>query len=175
MRLVKQALLKTASDKRFRRAYQVIGIIFVISTYFISLSPDSFLRFSYLGVLAFNAVSSGLIIMPLVVQKLNPALAVLASASGNMFNTSVNYFIGATSNTLFSGNPIVNKLKGFMKRFEWWAVLVLAITPLPLDVNGLLSGYLGIPFKKYLFVNFVGKVIIFSLIAVGVFSLSSEV
>lgn len=158
-------------SKNFRRVFTGLGLLFVVLTYFISVSPQSFLKFGYPGIFVFNIVSSGLLILPIVTQKFNIFGVILASALGNIPNTSVNYLLGYSSNSMFSGNKLVNKLKELMKRFGLFAVYVLAIVPLPLDVNGLLSGYLGISYKRYILVNFLGKLTIFALTAFGVLSL----
>ena len=64
----------------------------------------------------------------------------------------------------------MNFAKKMVQKFGLIAVYILAIIPLPLDFNGLLSGYLGVSYKKYVFVNFLGKVTIFFLVAIGVFT-----
>jgi membrane protein YqaA with SNARE-associated domain len=168
-----QEKVKSAvATNTFQTGYKILGILFIILTYFISVSPDAFLKFGYLGVFLFNIVSSGLVIMPVLTEKFNVAGVIFFSALGNILNTSVNYFIGATSTTLFSGNQIVGKLKKFVDRFGLFAVFILAILPMPLDVNGLLSGYMGVDYKKYIAVNFLGKVVVFALAGLGVITFS---
>ena len=71
---------------------------------------------------------------------------------------------------MFEGNKVFLKAKEWMKRFGLFFVYALAIIPLPLDVNGLLAGYLGVSYKKYIAVNFLGKLTIFSLVAFGIIS-----
>jgi membrane protein YqaA with SNARE-associated domain len=148
----------------FRKMFTIIGIFFICTTPFISLNPDTFSEFSYLGVFIFNIVSSGLLILPALSAKFNIPLLITTSALGNVLNTSVNYFVGYSSTHIFSHNPLVIKAKKFIKRFGLLAVYILAIVPLPLDVNGLLSGYIGVPYKKYLLVNFLGKITIFFIV-----------
>ncbi len=171
---MKEKVKATIARDSFQKIYKILGIIFIILTFFISASPKSFLKFGYLGIFVFNLISSGLVIIPIVAEKFNIIGIVFFSALGNIPNTSVNYFIGATSNTLFSGNVIAQKLKKFMDRFGLLAVLVLSIIPMPLDVNGLLSGYMGVEYKKYIAVNFLGKIIVFALVGLGYFSFAEN-
>lgn len=163
---------KVVKSGIFKKAFLVLGILFVILTFFISVTPDSFIKYGYAGVFVFNVVSSGLLIMPVLVKKLNIFLVILVSALGNIPNTSINYLVGNTSTNLFSHHPLVVKLKKLMERFGLAIVYILAIIPLPLDVNGLLSGYVGIPYKRYVLVNFLGKVTIFSLVVFGIINIS---
>ncbi len=156
-----------AQSDSFRKSFTLLGIFFILLTPFISLNPDTFVALSYPGVFIFNMLTSGLLILPSLSQKLNIPLLVVASALGNIVNTSVNYFVGYTSNNLFSNHALVLKTKKLIQKFGLYAVYFLAIVPFPLDVNGLLSGYMGIPFKQYVLVNFLGKVTVFFLVVGG--------
>jgi membrane protein YqaA with SNARE-associated domain len=159
----------------FRKCMIVLGILFIVLTYFISVTPNSFMKYGYAGVFVFNVVSSGLLILPILTKKLNIFLVVFFSALGNIPNTSVNYLVGNTSKSLFSNNPVIMKLKKWMERFGLFFVYILAIIPLPLDLNGLLSGYVGIPYKRYILVNFLGKITVFFLVIFGVITVSKTV
>lgn len=168
---MKENTLEIITSKKFQKIYKILGVLFIILTLFISITPDSFMMFGYLGIFVYNIVSSSLLIMPILVERFNIYLLVLVSALGNIPNTSINYFLGATSNTLFSRNKYVLMLKKFMNKFGLIAVYILAIVPIPVDINGLLSGYLGIPYRKFVLVSFLGKVTIFTLAAYGVVTL----
>lgn len=173
--IVRKKIIEIISKKQFQTVYKILGILFIGLTFFISVSPDSFIKFGYLGVVGFNIVSSGLVVIPVLVERLNIVGVVFSSAFGNAVNTSINYFIGATTHTLFSNNIVVKKLKQFMDKFGLFAVYILAIVPMPLDLNGLLSGYFRVPFKKYLIVNFLGKITVFFLVALGVITISNTI
>jgi membrane protein YqaA with SNARE-associated domain len=170
--MVKEKAAKVVKSGIFKKIFIGLGVLFIILTYFISVKPDMFLKYSYAGVFVFNVISSGLLLMPAIATKLNVFLLVLVSALGNIPNTSINYLVGNTSKNLFSKNPIILTLKKLMERFGLLVVYLLAIVPLPVDVNGLLSGYVNVPYKKYILVNFLGKVTIFALVATGVISIA---
>ena len=169
---MKEYARNIATSNWFKKGLTILGIIFVILSFFITLQPDTFLTLGYGGVFLYNMINSGLIIMPAIGTKLNLWLVILCSALGNIPNTSINYFIGNSSNRLFSGNKYIGYAKNFIRKFGLLGVYVLAILPLPLDVNGLLSGYMGIPYKKYILVNFLGKLTVFALVGIGVITLS---
>jgi membrane protein YqaA with SNARE-associated domain len=158
---------KIVQSPVFRRTMQIIGIFFIILTYFIAISPAAFLKLGYIGLFLFNIIGSGLVIIPLLAQKMNIIGIVLACALGNAINTSINYLVGNTSSSMFSHNSIVTKLKTLLHKFGLWMVYVFAIIPFPLDINGLLSGYISIPYPKYITVNFLGKITIFLIVAWG--------
>lgn len=167
-----QKVQSVVQSKLFRYTFTVLGILFVILSYFITVTPDAFLHFGYFGIFTFNVISSGLLIMPVLTEKFNLFMVIFFSALGNIPNTSVNYFLGMSSSGLFSKVQLITKMKEFMKRFGLFAVYVLAVVPLPIDLNGLLSGYLGIPYKKYIAVNFLGKLTIFLIAGLGIITLS---
>jgi membrane protein YqaA with SNARE-associated domain len=163
-----------ATSDTFKKTLTGIGVLFIILSFFIAIQPDTFLTFGYIGIFLYNAINSGLLILPVLTQKLPLIPVVLASALGNIPNTSINYFVGNSSTRLFSGNKYITWLKNVMKKFGLFAVFILAIVPLPLDVNGLMSGYLGIPFKKYILVNLLGKLIIFTLVGIGLLTVTAS-
>ena len=164
---MKEKAVHAAQSVFFRKLFSLLGILFILMTPFITLHPDTFTGFSYVGIAVFNMLSSGLVLLPTLIHKFNLIGLILVSAAGNIVNTSVNYFIGYSNNTLLADNTLVLKAKGFVERFRLPAVYFLAIVPLPLDVNGLISGYIGIPYEKYITVNFLGKVTVFMIVCVG--------
>lgn len=160
------------TSSKFQNIFKFLGILFIILTFFISVSPESFIGFGYIGIFIFNVVSSSFLIMPILIEKFNFFLLIFFSALGNIPNTAINYFVGASSNTLFSNNKFILKIKKFMKRYGLFGVFILSLIPFPLDINGLMSGYLGIPFKKYIVVSFMGKLLIFALVGLGIVSIN---
>lgn len=161
---------KIVKSTLFKRIFLILGVLFIILTYFIAVTPDSFIAYGYFGVFLFNVFSSSLLIMPTLVEKLNLFWVIFFSALGNIPNTSVNYLVGATSKHLFSKHTFVLTLKKWMERFGLIVVYVIAIIPLPLDVNGLLAGYIGISYKKYIAVNFLGRATSFLLAGLGIWT-----
>jgi membrane protein YqaA with SNARE-associated domain len=172
--MVKEKAARVVKSGIFKKVFLVLGIIFIILTYFISIKPDAFLKYSYAGVFVFNLISSGLLLLPALTGKLNIFLLVFVSALGNLCNTSINYLVGNTSQNLFSNHPIIVTLKKWMERFGLLVVYALAIIPLPLDINGLLSGYVGIPYLRYILVNFLGKLTIFFLVVFGIVTIAKS-
>ncbi|CAN5194122.1 hypothetical protein BH09PAT1_BH09PAT1_3100 [soil metagenome] len=168
---MEKKLEKGVRSPLFQHVYKVLGVLFIVVTYFVTVSPNSFIKFGYIGIVVFNILSSGLLILPVLLHKFNIVGVILASSLGNVVNTTVSYLLGASSTRLFSKNKLVGALKSLMKRYGLLAVFVIGVLPLPIDINGLLSGYLEISYKKYIVVNFLAKVTTFVLFALGILSL----
>lgn len=166
----KKEAAKVVKNPIFKKIFIGLGIIFIILTYFISITPDSFIAYGYFGVFLYNIFASSILIMPILVEKLNLFWVIIFSALGNIPNTSINYLVGATSKRLFSNNSIVLLLKKWMVKYGLIVVYIVAIIPLPIDVNGLMAGYIGISYKKYIIVNFLGRCTSFLLAGLGVWT-----
>lgn len=156
-----------------KKTLTIVSIIFVIGTYFIAISPESFLKLGYVGVFIFNVLSSGLLLVPILVEKMNLPGVVIASSLGNIPNTSINYVLGQNTKSLVAKIPFVPKLEHLVERFGLYIVFVFAMIPFPIDINALLSGHLGIPYRRYILVNFLGKILLFTLVGLGVITLSN--
>jgi membrane protein YqaA with SNARE-associated domain len=166
----KKTAAKIVKSTIFKRIFLFLCILFIILTYFIAVTPDSFIAYGYAGVFFFNVFSSSILIMPILVEKMNLFWVVIVSALGNIPNTSINYLVGNTSKRFFSNNPIILLLKKWMVKYGLIVVYIIAIIPLPIDVNGLMAGYIDIPYKKYIAVNFLGRATSFLLAGLGVWT-----
>lgn len=154
-----------AQNQYFRWTYTGLAVVFVILAPFISLKPDQFSKFGYLGVVVFNVLGSGLLIIGTLVHKMNWVLLILCCGLGNMVNTSINFLVGKSSQTMFHKLSVMDRIKKLMQKFQSAVIFILAVIPLPIDLNGLLAGYLNINYPKYLLINFLGKLTTFFLVA----------
>lgn len=169
---LKNKLRPYVQSRIFKRSLKVLGFIFIVLAFFITINPDPFLKLGLFGVFAYNTINSGLLLIPVLEKEFNLLALVLVSSLGNIINTTIYYLIGYTSKTMFSGVTIVTKLKSLIRRFGLIVVFVLALLPLPIDIAGLLSGYIGIPYKKFIIVVFSGRSIAFLLEGLGLIYLS---
>lgn len=158
---------KIVKSTIFKRIFAVFGLIFIALTYFVAVSPDTFIGYGYFGVFLFNIFSSSILIMPVLMERLSLFGIIFFSALGNIPNTSINYLVGDTSKRLFTKNSFVVLLEKWMEKYGLIVVYFIAIVPLPIDVNGLLAGYVGIPYWQYILVNFLGRATSFLLAALG--------
>ncbi len=167
----KKSAAQVVKSPVFKLIASVFGIIFLILTFFITLAPDTFSGYGYLGIFLFNIFNTSILIMPILLERFDLWGIVFFSALGNIPNTSVNYLVGDTSKRLFPHNSVITLLKKWMhKKYGLIVVYLIAIIPLPIDINGLLAGYVGIPFKWYILVNFLGRATSFLLAGLGVWT-----
>jgi len=169
-----KVLQKIVTSKAFRMTFLAASVIFIIATFFISLDPEKFTRYGYPGVFALNVAGSGILLIPTLSTKFNLILLVITCGLGNMLNTSVNYLVGSSGKSFLLKFSFMEIVKKWMKKFEVIAIYLLAIAPLPLDVNGILSGSLGVSYKKYILINFLGKITIFFLVGLGVIAIAKH-
>jgi membrane protein YqaA with SNARE-associated domain len=158
-------------SKLFKTTSKVLGVIFLILTVLVAVQPDSFAKFSYPGIFIYNVLGSGFVIIPLLASKMNVAALAFSSGLGNCVSTSINYFVGNSSHGVFANITFVSTIKNLMKKFGFAAVYVLAMIPLPVDIVGLLAGYLDFPYKQYVMWSFLGRVTVYFLIGYGFLAL----
>jgi len=107
---------------------------------------------------------------------LNPFLVGLVTALGSAIGESTGYLLG------LGGKRILEKryakgIKRVKKTFEkygssFWIIL-LAATPLPDDIVGIICGIIKYDFKKYFIALFIGKLILSLILAyAGYYSLN---
>jgi len=141
----------------------------------------------YLTVFIANLVGSASIILPLPSFALvffmaglgfDPWLLALAASLGAAIGEVTGYLLGAGGRRvaevhdrrkvwlgMFRTNWL-EKAQRWSERRGFFAVIVLfAATPLPHDVAGILAGAIGYDIKKFIGATFIGKMVMFSLLA----------
>ena len=170
--ITQKTLTDFVTSKPFKVIFLILSILFLIATFFITVQPETFIGYGYLGIFVFNVISSGLLLMPALVSKFDLILLVLVSSLGNIPNTTINYLIGSSGKSFLVHLSWMTTVKRWMRKFETPLIYAFAIFPFPIDVNGLLCGYLGVSYKKYILINFLGKITIFLLVGLGIISVS---
>lgn len=103
---------------------------------------------------------------------LNPFWVAFFSSLGAAFGELVSYGVGRGGGYILKqkqekyfekGNEWFKRGKGF------WAVIIFAATPLPFDVIGLLAGIFSYSPKKFILATFLGKMMVYSILAFGGF------
>jgi len=141
-------------------------------------------KYGYFGLFVTSLLGSASIIFPLPSLiltftfglVLNPFLVGLVTALGSAIGESTGYLLG------LGGKRILEKryakgIKRVKKTFEkygssFWIIL-LAATPLPDDIVGIICGIIKYDFKKYFIALFIGKLILSLILAyAGYYSLN---
>ncbi|RLI96943.1 MAG: hypothetical protein DRO96_01910 [Candidatus Aenigmatarchaeota archaeon] len=158
------------------------------------LWSQAFIRgFGYLGLFIVNFVGSASIMFPLpsfatvftMGAVLDPLLVALFSALGAAGGEMIGYMLGfgigkgirrlvskrAEKNDVKS-KQLKTKIQIFLQTRRWikkygafMTIIIFAATPLPTDVIGLLSGAFKYDYKKFFLAVFVGKLILYLILA----------
>lgn len=160
--------------KTFKEACFFLGTIFFILTLFITLDPQPFLRFGYLGVFVFNLFGPGTLLIPTLAKIMNIPMLAATAALGMMFNDSVAWLIGNTGQVFIGKPQKLVKIQKTIEKFGLWALFFWSLIPIPYDIVGLVAGYLNIPYKKYILPTFSGKFVRFILMGYGFMQIFSN-
>ncbi len=144
-------------------------------------------NFSYLGIFLASFLANATILLPIsshvltfiAAGFLDPWLVGLVSALGATLGESVGYTLGYGVNKAMArkGKSLKKwKNKKWMKYLRKWTFLlifVFAATPLPDDVAGIYSGAINYSFPKFFLACFLGKIVLYVLIALGGYNMFS--
>jgi membrane protein YqaA with SNARE-associated domain len=131
----------------YLKGFEQYGALGAFLTSFIASSSIFFPVFGFVIVGAIAASGAS-----------NWALVALASASGSALGQFTAYLAG------YGGRAVINKensiwyrrAEDWMKRYGSMAIFFFALTFLPVDVIGIVSGALRFPYWKYLIATFTG-------------------
>ena len=135
-----------------------------------------------LGLLSLISVSESiflplppdLILIPIAL--LNPKLSffyALITTSASMLGGAIGYFIGNKG-----GKPLVKKIvslekldkvKIFYNKYDMWAILIAAFSPIPYKVFAISAGLFDLNLKRFLIASLIGRGARFFLIATVIY------
>lgn len=158
-------LVSVLRSNTFKKILLVAGIIFLVASILISVDPEPFVRYGYLGVFVFNLLSGpGMLILPALSKHMNVIGLAFVTALGMAFNDTVSWIVGRSGQEILPGGEKIEKMKAGINKYGPWALLVWSMIPFPYDLIGLISGYLGFDYMKFLIPTFMGKFIRFLII-----------
>jgi len=133
-------------------------------------------KWGYIGIFLVSLVSSASILLPIpnfiliftFGSTLNPFLVALLASAGSTIGETTGYILG------LGGKEILEKkyrrqLKRMKKMFEKYGsivwIIILGASPLPDDIAGVFCGVIKYDFKKYFIATFIGKFILYLILA----------
>src|SRR4030042_784344 len=132
--------------------------------------------YGYLGVFAINLIASATIFFPLPAfaltfalgSVLNPWLLGLSAGLGSAIGELTGYLLGYGSK-----EALKKRYRKWLKRAEKFAqkrgmfpaILLIAVSPLPTDIVGILAGVARYDTRKFFVSMAIGKIIKYTLIA----------
>lgn len=97
------------------------------------------------------------------------------TALGMTFNDSVAWLIGNSGETIIPKSKKTQRIENTVQKYGVFALFVWSLLSIPYDIIGLIAGYLGISYKKYIIPTFLGKFIRMILIGLGIVSYFGKV
>jgi membrane protein YqaA with SNARE-associated domain len=172
---MQKRLLAIIQSKTFKKITVVLGIAFLVLTFFISFKPEPFLKFSYLGVFVFNLFGPGTLLIPSLSRHMNIFLLAFFTALGMSFNDSVSWVIGRNGDVIIPRSKKVLKIESGLHKFGPYALFVWSLIPFPYDLIGLIAGYLEFPYKTFILPTFLGRFLRLALIGFGVVAIWGKI
>jgi len=130
--------------------------------------------YGYLGAFLISLVANATIILPMpgllllfgLGAAFNPVLIGLSGAAGGTIGEMTGYMAGYSGHGIVLGRRTYARAEGWMKKWGAMCIFVFALVPLfPMDIAGLLAGALRFPIWKFLLACFLGKALLYILVA----------
>lgn len=151
-------------SKQFKIVALSFSLLFFFSTFFVKLDESVFNTWGYLGIFIFNIFSSGILLIPKLINIVNPILFIIVSALGMTIGESINWYLGFLSNDFIKENEKEKKLQELLVKYQYYAIFFFALIPFPFDMIGTFSGRLNIPFNKYILTILSARILRFAIL-----------
>lgn len=160
-------------SKGFKRTIFIFGIVFLFLTTLISTQPEPFLKFRYFGVFVFNLFGPGTLLIPTLSKYMNVFLLAFSSACGMSLNDSLSWYIGSYSHEIIPHSRKMERIEKSVNKYGFSALFIWSLIPIPYDFIGLVAGYLGFSYRKFILPAFLGKFVRFLLLGLGILKITS--
>ncbi len=153
---------------------------------FISLFQNLIATYGYTALFFASIISASTVIIPMPLYVLiffasglglNPLIVSIVSGIGSGIGEMTGYLVGIGSGKVISKSlhkkiKKVDEFKNFIKRYGFFAILVIGILPFPFDVAGIIAGAANLGMKRFLLAAIISKIIKTLMIAyAGYFAL----
>ncbi len=130
--------------------------------------------YGYLGAFVISIIFNATLILPagniLILAALGatlplPALVGIAGGTGAAIGEITGYVAGRSGRSLVSNAPMYGRVERWLGRWGWLAVFVFSVFPFVFDLVGIAAGALRYPFWKFLLFCWLGRMLLYILIA----------
>lgn len=163
------------SSKPFKVFTLIFAVLFYLLAFVITFTPEPFLKFGYLGIFFFNLFGPGTFLIPTLSRHMNVILLSLVTAAGMAINDSVSWLAGKNGDIVFPRGRRVARIEAAIKKYGPFTLFFWAIIPFPYDFIAVITGYLKLPFKRFLIPTFLGRLIRFLLMGFGIVAIWGKV
>jgi len=131
---------------------------------------------AYLGVFVVSFIGSASIFLPLPSALLvvafggilNPFAVGIIAGAGAALGETIGYFVGLGGRKLAKDNKWLVRAEKWAEHYSAFIIITLfAATPLPDDITGILAGAIKYNIKKFVLASFIGKTILFTILALA--------
>ena len=156
-------------------------VIAITSAIFFSYQnfPDKFSElkhFGYLGAFVISLLLNATVILPvgnfIILFTLGgmlplPIVVGLAGGAGAAFGEITGYMAGYSGHGLIKKSRLYNRMEGWVTKWGAAAIFIFSLFPFAFDLAGIAAGVLRFPFRKFLLLCWLGRTILYIIIALA--------
>ncbi len=159
-------------NKRTHTTIRILALLLVIGItvfiYFIRDRADELTAYGYPGIFLLALLTNATVLLPApgvaVVFAMgaifSPFWVGIAAGAGGALGELSGYLAGFSGQGVIEKSPLYARLHGWVKKYGFWAILLLAAIPNPtFDIAGVAAGVLKMPLYKFLLAVWVGVTI----------------
>jgi len=152
----------------------VIGVFFFYRSY--PERIEALQGYSYLGVFFISVLLNATIVLPagnfLVLATMgavlpSATLVGLAGGLGAAIGELTGYAAGYSGQAIVSRQRVYIRLKGWVQRWGMLTIFILSVVPFVFDLAGIAAGVIRFPLWKFLLACWLGRTILYLVIAWG--------
>lgn len=158
----------------------ILGVVAALYFYFLR-NPErleDLQRFGYLGVFLTSIILNATVFLPagnFIVMAISgvalnlPVLVGLAGGAGAAIGELSGYLAGYSGRAVILKQKSYDRIELWVKKWGMLTVIAAAAVPLFFDLVGVASGVLRVPLWKFLVGCFIGRSLLYIVIAVGAY------
>jgi len=179
--------VQSKMDKRDRlkkRFIPLLTLLLVIAImagvfYFYKNYPgriDELKAYGYLGAFLISLLLNATVILPagnfLVMATLgatlpSATLVGLVGGAGAAIGEITGYMVGYSGRAIVQRQGMYVRLEAWVKKWGAWAIFILSLAPFFFDLAGIAAGILRLPFWKFFIACWLGRTILYIVIALA--------
>ncbi len=148
------------TNKWVSRAGFFLTLGMYVAAVYITVRPEAFVRYGYLGVFVFNLAGPGTLLIPIMMREGFSLWGIaVATALGMTCNDSLSYVAGRLSATAFAQSRRMQQAVEWLGKYDILAIFLLATVPFPLDFIAMVAGHVKFPYSRFFAASILGKIL----------------
>jgi len=146
--------------------------------YFYKQDPDmvkKFKSYGYLGAFLISLTFNATLILPAgniliisvfgAIPALSPVVVGLVGGAGAAIGEITGYMAGYSGRGLAQRSKMYNRVEGWVKKWGAMTIFIMAVVPFVFDLAGIAAGVLRFPFWKFFLLCWLGRTILYIVVA----------